>query len=43
MLESEGALGIALKAEKRSPLDFALWKKSKEGEPRWPSPWYWLS
>ncbi len=25
--------------EKRSPLDFALWKKSKPGEPSWGSPW----
>jgi cysteinyl-tRNA synthetase len=25
--------------EKRSPLDFALWKKAKEGEPFWPAPW----
>jgi cysteinyl-tRNA synthetase len=24
---------------KRNPLDFALWKKSKEGEPGWKSPW----
>lgn len=24
---------------KKSPLDFALWKKSKEGEPFWESPW----
>jgi cysteinyl-tRNA synthetase len=24
---------------KRHPLDFALWKASKEGEPAWPSPW----
>jgi len=24
---------------KRDPLDFALWKSSKEGEPSWPSPW----
>lgn len=24
---------------KRSPLDFALWKKAKPGEPVWPSPW----
>ncbi len=24
---------------KEDPLDFALWKKSKEGEPSWPSPW----
>ena len=25
--------------KKRSPLDFALWKKAKEGEPSWDSPW----
>ena len=25
--------------EKRSPIDFALWKKVKPGEPAWPSPW----
>jgi cysteinyl-tRNA synthetase len=25
--------------EKRSPLDFALWKLAKPGEPSWPSPW----
>lgn len=24
---------------KKSPLDFALWKKAKEGEPSWKSPW----
>lgn len=24
---------------KRDPLDFALWKKAKEGEPCWDSPW----
>jgi cysteinyl-tRNA synthetase len=24
--------------EKRSPLDFAVWKKAKPGEPTWPSP-----
>ena len=24
---------------KRDPLDFALWKSAKEGEPFWPSPW----
>ena len=24
---------------KRSPLDFALWKSAKEGEPFWESPW----
>jgi cysteinyl-tRNA synthetase len=25
--------------QKRSPLDFALWKKAKPGEPKWSSPW----
>ncbi|MBF0525207.1 MAG: cysteine--tRNA ligase [Deltaproteobacteria bacterium] len=25
--------------QKRHPLDFALWKSSKPGEPAWPSPW----
>jgi cysteinyl-tRNA synthetase len=24
---------------KRHPLDFALWKAAKEGEPAWPAPW----
>ncbi len=24
---------------KRDPLDFALWKAAKKGEPAWPSPW----
>jgi cysteinyl-tRNA synthetase len=24
---------------KQDPLDFALWKGAKPGEPRWPSPW----
>lgn len=39
MEESEGALGVALDGEKRGARDFALWKKSKTGEPRWESPW----
>ena len=26
-------------ADKRSPLDFVLWKKAKPGEPTWESPW----
>jgi cysteinyl-tRNA synthetase len=25
--------------EKRNPVDFALWKKAKPGEPSWPAPW----
>ncbi len=27
------------KYEKENPMDFALWKKTKEGEPSWGSPW----
>ncbi len=27
------------KYEKENPMDFALWKKAKDGEPSWPSPW----
>ncbi|MBF8299112.1 MAG: cysS [Dehalococcoidia bacterium] len=26
-------------AQKEHPMDFALWKAAKEGEPEWPSPW----
>ncbi|KAL6077880.1 cysteinyl-tRNA synthetase [Balamuthia mandrillaris] len=35
--DGEGALSQG--AEKRSSNDFALWKKSKPGEPTWDSPW----
>ena len=37
MLES-GAR-VAPGENKKDPLDFALWKSSKEGEPSWPSDW----
>jgi cysteinyl-tRNA synthetase len=30
---------VAVDERKRNPLDFALWKKAKPGEPSWPSPW----
>jgi cysteinyl-tRNA synthetase len=30
---------IEIGEQKRSPLDFALWKGAKPGEPQWPSPW----
>lgn len=26
-------------SDKRDRRDFALWKASKPGEPKWPSPW----
>jgi len=34
----EGAR-VGLDKNKKDPLDFTLWKKSKEVEPSWPSPW----
>ena len=34
-----GSRDLDGQTDKRSPLDFALWKKSKEGEPFWDSPW----
>ena len=30
---------VEIAEHKRSPLDFALWKGAKEGEPSWESPW----
>ena len=30
---------IQISEEKKNPMDFALWKKEKEGEPSWDSPW----
>lgn len=33
------ARGSVEGGEKEFPLDFALWKAAKPGEPRWPSPW----
>ncbi|MGH8227499.1 MAG: cysteine--tRNA ligase [Steroidobacteraceae bacterium] len=30
---------VEIDAAKRDPLDFVLWKRSKPGEPSWPSPW----
>jgi len=37
--EGEGALSKGVETEKKCKADFALWKKSKEGEPKWESPW----
>ncbi len=33
------AEGLGLDDRKRDPLDFALWKAAKPGEPSWDSPW----
>src|SRR5262245_26513063 len=30
---------VEVDEQKQSPLDFALWKGAKPGEPSWPSPW----
>lgn len=30
---------VSVDENKEDPLDFALWKKAKEGEPNWASPW----
>ena len=37
--ELESGARVAVDDDKRDPLDFALWKGSKPGEPKWPSPW----
>ena len=36
--DSAGAR-VAVDDSKEDPLDFALWKAAKPGEPSWPSPW----
>ena len=35
----ESGARIAIGEKKEDPLDFALWKAAKEGEPYWESPW----
>jgi cysteinyl-tRNA synthetase len=30
---------VEVDERKRNPMDFALWKSTKQGEPAWPSPW----
>ena len=37
--ELEAGARVEVDERKRSPLDFALWKSSKPGEPTWDSPW----
>ena len=37
--ELEAGARVDVDERKRDPLDFALWKASKPGEPSWPSPW----
>ena len=37
--ELESGARIDVSEDKRDPMDFALWKKQKPGEPAWESPW----
>lgn len=37
--EVQSGSRIEVDERKKSPLDFALWKKAKPAEPNWPSPW----
>ena len=37
--ELESGARVEVNIEKKDPLDFSLWKKAKEGEPFWKSPW----
>ena len=38
-LNADAGARVDVDADKRSPLDFALWKAARPGEPRWPTPW----
>lgn len=37
--ELESGARVEVDEKKKDPLDFALWKASKPGEPKWSSPW----
>lgn len=37
--EMRAGARVAVDVRKRHPMDFALWKAAKPGEPSWPSPW----
>jgi len=37
--ELESGSRVDVDERKQDPLDFALWKSAKPGEPHWPSPW----
>jgi cysteinyl-tRNA synthetase len=38
-LRASAGARVEVDEEKRSPMDFALWKAAKPGEPAWDSPW----
>jgi len=37
--ELQSGARVEIEASKEDPLDFALWKAARPGEPSWPSPW----
>jgi cysteinyl-tRNA synthetase len=37
--DMEAGARVEVDPRKESPMDFALWKSAKPGEPSWPSPW----
>ncbi|PIE02229.1 MAG: cysteine--tRNA ligase [Acidobacteria bacterium] len=37
--DMQAGVRVEVNPNKRDPADFALWKKAKEGEVSWPSPW----
>lgn len=37
--ELQAGARVDVDERKKNPMDFALWKASKPGEPSWPSPW----
>ena len=37
--EMQAGARVEVDEKKRNPLDFALWKATKQGEPSWESPW----
>lgn len=39
LAELEEGARVEINSDKKDPLDFVLWKMSKSGEPKWPSPW----
>ena len=39
MEEMQAGARITPGEQKRNPMDFALWKAAKPGEPSWDSPW----
>ena len=39
LAELQAGARVEVDERKRHPMDFALWKSSKPGEPRWESPW----